>query len=197
MMVPDQAWVGSTKGLGPGPRSFKAQSSNFVVLKILLMGGWRRGGSRLRRLPGGKRTRDTPPTPLWLYVTETTQHALQNQRIRIIVCWCAFWALPGLGDYHMVCVTDCQANVCTRTEVWVVFGAVPWKTMWGVPHIGGTFLGVPIIRTFAFWGLYWGSPNSGNYHVPWKDCPETRFVPCRSESQASLSLARLRGLWNF
>ena len=29
----------------------------------------------------------------------------------------------------------------------------------------GTFLGVPIIRTIVFWGLYWGSPILGNYHM--------------------------------
>ena len=26
-----------------------------------------------------------------------------------------------------------------------------------VPKIRGAFLGVPIIRTIIFWGLYWGS----------------------------------------
>ena len=29
----------------------------------------------------------------------------------------------------------------------------------------GTFLGVPIIRTIIFWGLYWGPPVLGNYHI--------------------------------
>ena len=29
----------------------------------------------------------------------------------------------------------------------------------------GTFLGVPIITTILYWGLYWGSPILGNYHV--------------------------------
>ena len=29
----------------------------------------------------------------------------------------------------------------------------------------GTFLGVPIIRTIVFLGLYWGSPILGNYHI--------------------------------
>ena len=29
----------------------------------------------------------------------------------------------------------------------------------------GTFLGVPIIRTIVFWGLYWGPPILGNYQV--------------------------------
>ena len=29
----------------------------------------------------------------------------------------------------------------------------------------GTFLGVPIIRTIVFWGLYWGPLVLGNYHI--------------------------------
>ena len=29
--------------------------------------------------------------------------------------------------------------------------------IWGFPQIRGTILGVPIIRTIVFWGLYWGS----------------------------------------
>ena len=35
----------------------------------------------------------------------------------------------------------------------------------GFPKIRDTFLGIPIIRTVVFWGLYWGSPIYGNYHV--------------------------------
>ena len=27
---------------------------------------------------------------------------------------------------------------------------------WGFPKIRGTILGVPIIRTIVYWGLYWG-----------------------------------------
>ena len=34
----------------------------------------------------------------------------------------------------------------------------------GFPKIRGTILGVPIIRTIAFWGLYWGPLILGNYH---------------------------------
>ena len=37
--------------------------------------------------------------------------------------------------------------------------------IWVFPKIRGTFLGVPIIRTIAFWGLYWGPPTLGNYHI--------------------------------
>ena len=33
--------------------------------------------------------------------------------------------------------------------------------------LGVPFLGVPIIRTLVFWGLYWGSPNLGIYHIRW------------------------------
>ena len=37
--------------------------------------------------------------------------------------------------------------------------------MWRFPKIKGTFLGVPIISTSVFWGLYWGPPIIGSYHV--------------------------------
>ena len=33
------------------------------------------------------------------------------------------------------------------------------------PKIKGTLLGVPIIRTIVYWGLYWGTLILGNYHV--------------------------------
>ena len=36
---------------------------------------------------------------------------------------------------------------------------------WVFPKIGGTILGVPIIRTIVFWGLYWGPPILGNYQI--------------------------------
>ena len=29
-----------------------------------------------------------------------------------------------------------------------------------------TIVGAPIIRTMVFWGLYWGFPVLGNYHIP-------------------------------
>ena len=47
------------------------------------------------------------------------------------------------------------------------------RTIWGFPKIGGTFLGVPAIRTIVFWGLYWGPLILGNYHMS-RDC-RTRF----------------------
>ena len=38
-------------------------------------------------------------------------------------------------------------------------------TIWEFPKIRGTILGVPIIRTIVFWGLYWGPLILGNYHI--------------------------------
>ena len=38
------------------------------------------------------------------------------------------------------------------------------SSYWGFGKIRGTLLGVPIIRTIVFWGLYWGAPILGIYH---------------------------------
>ena len=54
-----------------------------------------------------------------------------------------------------------------------IVAAGPWLArntllvvpIWGFPKIRGTFLGVPIIRIIVFWGLYWGLPILGNYHI--------------------------------
>ena len=35
----------------------------------------------------------------------------------------------------------------------------------GLPKLWVLFSGLPTLRTIVFWGLYWGSPTSGNYHV--------------------------------
>ena len=37
--------------------------------------------------------------------------------------------------------------------------------IWEFPKIRGTFLGVPIIRTLIYLGLYWGPLILGNYHI--------------------------------
>ena len=39
------------------------------------------------------------------------------------------------------------------------------EVIWGFPKIRATCLGVPIIRTIVFWGLYWGLLILGNYHI--------------------------------
>ena len=43
---------------------------------------------------------------------------------------------------------------------WLVFRGLGASQNWG-----GTILGVPIIRTIVFWGLYRGSLILGNYRL--------------------------------
>ena len=37
--------------------------------------------------------------------------------------------------------------------------------MRGIAKIMDIFLGVPAMRIVVTWGLYWGSPILGNYHI--------------------------------
>ena len=37
--------------------------------------------------------------------------------------------------------------------------------LWGFSKVGGTLLGVPKMRITKYWGLFWGPPISGNYHL--------------------------------
>ena len=50
----------------------------------------------------------------------------------------------------------------------------------GFPQIRGTILGVPIIRTIVYWGLYWGPPILGNYQfkseVNWINVRDPLYV---------------------
>ena len=38
-------------------------------------------------------------------------------------------------------------------------------SIWRIPKTRGTLLGVPILRIIVYWGLYWGPPILGNYHI--------------------------------
>ena len=49
----------------------------------------------------------------------------------------------------------------------------------GFTKIGGTLLGVPILRTVVFWGLYWGPPILGHYQISsTKETAYTRSNDC-------------------
>ena len=63
-----RAWGPAHQGPGPFPHKNHPNLSNYDFFANLLVGAWRRRGCRLKRLlwrwgPGGKRSRDTPPTP--------------------------------------------------------------------------------------------------------------------------------------
>ena len=67
-----------------------------------------------------------------------------------------------------------------------MFAALDRYRIWGSPIIRGTILGVPIIKIIntIFWGLYWGPPIKGNYHMDlgWpgaRDGSERRRLPPR------------------
>ena len=51
----------------------------------------------------------------------------------------------------------------------------PGPVIWGFPKIGGTLLGVPIIRIIVFVGLYWGPLILGNYHLGIELAPSLRM----------------------
>ena len=60
------AWGPGPQGLGPGPLQKPPKPLKLRFFANLLVGAWRRRGCRLmlrRWGPGGKRSRDTPPTP--------------------------------------------------------------------------------------------------------------------------------------
>ena len=54
--------------------------------------------------------------------------------------------------------------------------------MWEFPKIGGTILGVPIIRTIVYLGLYWGPLILGNYHVAFPGQALQQWDSCASQS---------------
>ena len=62
-----------------------------------------------------------------------------------------------------------EALLCEKMKCSVFCLACPGGSsnlaIWGFPKIRGTFLGVPIIRTIVYWGLYWGTLILGNYHI--------------------------------
>ena len=49
-------------------------------------------------------------------------------------------------------------------EMWS-YEAGPRKRFGNFPKTRGTLLGVPIIRIIVCWGLYWGPPILGKYHL--------------------------------
>ena len=59
-----------------------------------------------------------------------------------------------------------DSSVASRLQVLKAhFSRDRTENIWGFSKIRGTILGVPIIRTIVFWGVYWGPFNLGNYHL--------------------------------
>ena len=56
--------------------------------------------------------------------------------------------------------------------------------MWGFPRMRGTILGVPMIRTIVYWGLYWVPLILGNYRMPQKRRSKCNHTSCTSVNVA-------------
>ena len=69
----------------------------------------------------------------------------------------AFWGLLGVVSGHFWVVS----SQSWLSQFWIS----SCRPIWGFPKIKGTFLGVPIVRTIVYWGLYWGTLILGNYHL--------------------------------
>ena len=57
------------------------------------------------------------------------------------------------------------------------------RPKWWFPKIKGTFLGVPLIRTIIYWGIYWGTLILGNYQIE-KEESETEVTPAYAQLPA-------------
>ena len=118
-----------------GPGAFSPQKppnlSNYDFFANLLAGAWRRRGCRLKRLlrrwgPGGKRSRDTPPTPLpppphppptfWgckgggfspSPPSATIQHAPQGRRIQVYIGLGPHPLIVEYKDLNMITIASC------------------------------------------------------------------------------------------
>ena len=51
------------------------------------------------------------------------------------------------------------------TRLFVLSSFLDMVIYGGFPKLGVPFLGVPIIRNLVYWGLYWGHPILGKYHI--------------------------------
>ena len=79
------------------------------------------------------------------------------------------------------------------------------RDQWGFPKIRGTILGVPIIRTVVYWGLYWGPLILGNYQVvcqmrvtQWFTFSQSTFtvlLGCRANHRSQESESITRTCW--
>ena len=54
----------------------------------------------------------------------------------------------------------------------------PPKCLWGSPQVGGTLLGVPVVRIIVYWALCWGPPFG---KLSYDDC--LHFNGCSAETE--------------
>ena len=83
-----------------------------------------------------------------------TSHKIHHDSSRAT---CPLQMFKGAFDFE-------QASLLRlRQPLLLVQPCVTKAAMWGLPNIRGTILGIPIVRTIVYWGLYWGPLILGNY----------------------------------
>ena len=73
------------------------------------------------------------------------------------VC-CSSGPSPTVAETLLICGSK-------EMKVWKRKMEATIGDIWGFPKIRGTFLGITIKRIIVFWGLCWGPPIYGNYHM--------------------------------
>ena len=69
-----------------------------------------------------------------------------------------------IGSFLMSYISE---SVLSLTFPFIIRNQSEVNVIGGFPKLGVPFLGVPIIRTIIFWGLYWGPLVLGNYQLRW------------------------------
>ena len=109
-----------------------------------------------------------------MYIRIIIQQLLSgsNTQIRSIIIIIIIIIIPTMNIIAII-TTTINNHSCRRRRragviviyVILILILVFCIVIWGFPKIRGTILGIPIIRTVIFGGLYWGSLILGKYHI--------------------------------
>ena len=92
-----------------------------------------------------------------------------------------------LHKMYVAVMGSCRGLTKSKDKIQRVARDLLWSWYGGLPKIRVTPLGVPIIRTIVYWGLYWGTLILGNYHIPWHTSwciVELNIIPSNWASKA-------------
>ena len=96
---------------------------------------------------------------------------LPDQHVHALLPWSDTWAADKIKEAqaapsHLgvptIMENQMEKKMENEMETGFIYGIMG---IWGFPKLGGCHIGVPIIRTIVYWGLFWGPPILGNYHI--------------------------------
>ena len=104
---------------------------------------------------------DSPAVRLWRLTVQPTSRqecTFLPHVFSYTTLGCSFRGLrSNFGEMDYLSEVQTIANSSAKLSCMVKNG--------GFPKLRGTVLGVPVLRTVVFWGLYWGSSVLGNYRM--------------------------------